>query len=124
RPEATYAIERAVDALARKIGLDPAELRRRNFIPADSFPHDTAAGLTFDSGNYDGALDKALEMAGYELLRKEQQTRRESGSTKHLGIGLSSYCEMCGLAPSRVLAALKYGAGGWEAASVQLLPTG
>jgi len=78
----------------------------------------------FDSGNYDGALDKALEMAGYEGLRKEQQMRRESGSKTHLGIGLSSYCEMCGLAPSRVLAALKYGAGGWEAASVQLLPTG
>ena len=124
RPEATYAIERAMDALARKVGVDPAELRRRNFIPAEAFPYNSAAGLTFDSGNYDGALDKALEMAGYEALRKEQQTRRESGSKKHLGIGLSSYCEMCGLAPSRVLAALKYGAGGWEAASVQLLPTG
>ncbi len=124
RPEATYAIERAMDALARKVGVDPAELRRRNFIPAESFPYNSAPGLTFDSGNYDGALEKALDMAGYEALRKEQQMRRESGSKKHLGIGLSSYCEMCGLAPSRVLAALKYGAGGWEAASVQLLPTG
>jgi aerobic carbon-monoxide dehydrogenase large subunit len=124
RPEATYAIERAMDALARKVGVDPAELRRRNFIPADKFPYNSAPGLVFDSGNYDGALDKALELVGYEGLRKEQQMRRESGSTTHLGIGLSSYCEMCGLAPSRVLAALKYGAGGWEAASVQLLPTG
>ena len=124
RPEATYAIERAMDALARKVGVDPAELRRRNFIPAEAFPYNSAPGLTFDSGNYDGALDKALEMVGYEALRKEQQARRESGARTHLGIGLSSYCEMCGLAPSRVLAALKYGAGGWEAASVQLLPTG
>ena len=124
RPEATFAIERAMDALARKVGVDPAELRRRNFIPATAFPYSSAPGLVFDSGNYEGALEKALEMAGYEALRKEQQMRRESGSRKHLGIGLSSYCEMCGLAPSRVLAALKYGAGGWEAASVQLLPTG
>jgi carbon-monoxide dehydrogenase large subunit len=124
RPEATYAIERAMDALARKVGVDPAEIRRRNFIPSDKFPYNSAPGLVFDSGNYHGALDKALEMAGYEGLRKEQQDRRNSGDTKHLGIGLSSYCEMCGLAPSRVLAALKYGAGGWESASVQLLPTG
>ena len=124
RPEATYAIERAMDSLARQVGVDPAELRRRNFIPTEAFPYSSAPGLVFDSGNYPGALDKALEMAGYEGFRKEQQERRNSNSTKHLGIGLSSYCEMCGLAPSRVLAALKYGAGGWEAASVQLLPTG
>jgi aerobic carbon-monoxide dehydrogenase large subunit len=124
RPEATYAIERAMDSLAAKVGVDPAELRRRNFIPTESFPYTSAPGLMFDSGNYDGALDKALELVGYEGLRKDQQMRRESGSTRHLGIGLSSYVEMCGLAPSRVLAALKYGAGGWEAASVQLLPTG
>jgi carbon-monoxide dehydrogenase large subunit len=124
RPEATYAIERAMDALARTVGVDPAEIRRRNFIPADAFPYSSAPGLVFDSGNYDGALSKALEMVGYDTLRKEQQMRREAGSTTHLGIGLSTYCEMCGLAPSRVLAALRYGAGGWEAASVQLLPTG
>jgi carbon-monoxide dehydrogenase large subunit len=124
RPEATYAIERAMDALARTVGLDPAEIRRRNFIPADAFPYSSAPGLVFDSGNYDGALDKALEMVGYDTLRKEQQMRRDAGSKTHLGIGLSTYCEMCGLAPSRVLAALRYGAGGWEAASVQLLPTG
>jgi carbon-monoxide dehydrogenase large subunit len=124
RPEATYAIERAMDALARTVGLDPAEIRRRNFIPADAFPYSSAPGLVFDSGNYDGALDKALDMVGYDTLRKEQRMRREAGSKTHLGIGLSTYCEMCGLAPSRVLAALRYGAGGWEAASVQLLPTG
>jgi aerobic carbon-monoxide dehydrogenase large subunit len=124
RPEATYAIERAMDTLARKVGVDPTEIRRRNFIPADAFPYNSVGGLTFDSGNYEGALDKALELAGYEQLRKEQEARRDSGATKHLGVGLSSYFEMCGLAPSRALGALKYGAGGWEAASVQLLPTG
>ena len=124
RPEATYAIERAMDSLARQVGVDPAEIRRRNFIPTEAFPYNSAGGLTFDSGNYDGALDKALELVGYEQLRKEQEARRDSGATKHLGIGLSSYFEMCGLAPSRALGALKYGAGGWEAASVQLLPTG
>ncbi len=124
RPEATYAIERAIESLAAKVGADPAEIRRRNFIPTEAFPYTSAAGLMFDSGNYEPALDKALELAGYEGFRKEQQMRRESGSTKHLGIGLSSYVEMCGLAPSRVLSALKYVAGGWESASVQMLPTG
>ncbi|HEV7685935.1 MAG TPA: molybdopterin cofactor-binding domain-containing protein, partial [Acidimicrobiia bacterium] len=124
RPEAAAAIERMVDVFAAELGMDPAEVRRRNFIPADAFPYSSAPGLVFDSGNYDGALDKALEMVGYDTLRKEQQMRRDAGSKTHLGIGLSTYCEMCGLAPSRVLAALRYGAGGWEAASVQLLPTG
>jgi aerobic carbon-monoxide dehydrogenase large subunit len=124
RPEATYAIERAMDALARKIGMDPAEVRRRNFIAPDKFPYDSAAGLTFDSGNYAEALEKALQLVDYEDLRKSQADRRNEGSTTHLGIGLSSYVEMCGLAPSRVLASVNYSAGGWEAATVRLLPTG
>ena len=124
RPEATYAIERVVDALARKLGQDPAEVRRRNFIPADGFPYASVAGLTFDSGDYDVALDTALSLAGYEDLRAEQQRRREAGAPVLLGVGLSSYVEMCGLAPSRVLASLKYVAGGWEAATVRMLPTG
>jgi aerobic carbon-monoxide dehydrogenase large subunit len=124
RPEATYAIERAMDALARKIGMDPAEVRRRNFIAPDKFPYDSAAGLTFDSGNYAEALEKALHLVDYEELRKAQADRRNEGSTTRLGIGLSSYVEMCGLAPSRVLASLNYSAGGWEAATVRLLPTG
>src|SRR4051812_21830522 len=123
RPEATYAIERAMDAMARKVGLDPAEIRRRNFIATDKFPYSSAPGLVFDSGDYDAALDKALAMVGYDGLRKEQQDRRNAGGTKHLGIGLSSYVEMCGLAPSRVLASLNYSAGGWEAATVRILPT-
>ncbi len=124
RPEATYAIERAMDALARKVGTDPAEVRRRNFIGADKFPYASAAGLLFDSGNYEGALDAALELVDYEGLREEQARRRGQGASKLLGVGLSSYVEMCGLAPSRVLASLNYVAGGWEAATVRMLPTG
>jgi carbon-monoxide dehydrogenase large subunit len=124
RPEATFAIERAMDALARQVGVDPAEIRRRNFIRADQFPYDSVPGLTFDSGDYHTALAKALELAGYDDVRAEQQARRDSGATRHLGVGLSSYVEMCGLAPSRVLAALNYSAGGWEAATVRILPTG
>ena len=124
RPEATYAIERAIDALARTIGQDPSEVRRRNFIPADAYPYASSAGLTFDSGNYEAALVKALDAVGYDELRAEQERRRAAGSTKHLGLGLSSYVEMCGLAPSRVLASLRYVGGGWEAATVRVLPTG
>jgi len=124
RPEATYAIERAMDALARKIGADPAEVRRRNFIGADKFPYTSAAGLVFDSGNYEAALAAALELVDYEGLRAEQARRRAEGETRLLGVGLSSYVEMCGLAPSRVLASLNYVAGGWETATVRMLPTG
>ena len=124
RPEATYAIERMMDALARKVGLDPAEIRRRNFITPDQFPYDSGAGLTLDSGNYGEALEKALHLVDYEGLRKEQADRRNQGSTTHLGVGLSSYVEMCGLAPSRVLSSLNYSAGGWEAATIRVLPTG
>jgi aerobic carbon-monoxide dehydrogenase large subunit len=124
RPEATYAIERAMDALARTVGVDAAEIRRQNFIASDKFPYDSAAGLTFDSGDYAQALEKALELVDYEGLRKAQADRRNEGSTTHLGVGLSSYVEMCGLAPSRVLSSLNYSAGGWEAATVRMMPTG
>ncbi len=124
RPEATYAIERAMDALAAKTGIDPAELRRRNYIRAEQFPYASAAGLVFDSGNYHAGLDEALSVVRYDELRAEQADRRARGDRVQLGIGLSSYVEMCGLAPSRVLASLNYGAGGWEAATVRILPTG
>jgi YD repeat-containing protein len=124
RPEATYAIERAIEALARAIGEDSVETRRRNFIATDRFPYTSAAGLTFDSGDYGPALTRALELVGYDQLRAEQLQRRGVGDTKQLGIGLSSYVEMCGLAPSRVLASLRYVGGGWEAATVRVLPTG
>jgi len=124
RPEATYAIERAMDALARRTGIDPAELRRRNFIAPDRFPYTSAAGLVFDSGNYEASLDAVLELVGYDEVREEQRRRRAEGAQRPIGIGLSSYVEMCGLAPSRVLASLNYAAGGWETATVRMLPTG
>ncbi len=123
RPEATYAIERAMDTLARKLAMDPAEIRRRNFIAAEKFPYESVAGLVFDSGSYQENLAKALDRAGYAELRAEQKRRRAAGDPRRLGIGVSCYVEMCGLAPSRVLASLNYGAGGWEAATVRILPT-
>lgn len=124
RPEASYAIERAIDALARRMGVDPAEVRRRNYIGADQFPYETSAGLVYDSGDYEPTLSRALELVDYDVLRKEQATRRLVPGTKHLGVGLSTYVEICGIGPSRVLAALRYGAGGWESATVAMLPTG
>jgi len=123
RPEATYAIERAMDALAAKIGLDPMELRRRNFIQAEQFPYTAFSGLVYDSGDHQAAADKAAELADYAGIRARQETQNVPGSTKRLGVGISSYFEMCGLAPSRVLASLNYGAGGWETATVRVLPT-
>ena len=122
RPEATYAIERAMDALARRLGKDPVELRRLNFIT--EFPATIASGLTIDSGDFHGALDKALAAVDYDAVRREQAERRARGDRKQLGIGFSTYVEMCGLAPSRVLYSLKYVAGGWDAATVRCLPTG
>ncbi|GAB3419394.1 xanthine dehydrogenase family protein molybdopterin-binding subunit [Flindersiella endophytica] len=124
RPEATYAIERIMDELAAELGVDPIEIRRRNWINREEFPFDTVAGMTYDSGDYAAATDKALALLGYDELRAEQAARRESGDPVQLGIGVSTYTEMCGLAPSRVLGALRYGAGGWETASVRMLPTG
>ncbi|GAC1315218.1 MAG: molybdopterin-dependent oxidoreductase [Acidimicrobiales bacterium] len=124
RPEATYAIERAMDALARTMSIDPADLRRRNFIRPEQFPYSSPAGLVFDSGEYETALDKALGIAGYSELRTEQAERRQRRDPVQLGLGLSCYVEMCGLAPSRVLASLNYSAGGWESATVRVLPTG
>ncbi len=124
RPEATYAIERAMDALARRVGTDPVEIRRRNFLPAFAEPTQSIGGLMIDSGDYGATLDLALELVGYDQVRKEQQARRDSGDPKQLGIGLSTYIEMCGLAPSRVLGSLAYAAGGWDAASITVLATG
>ena len=94
RPEATQAIERAMDLFAAEIGLDPAEVRRRNLFQPDAFPVTTASGAHYDSGDYERALDLALETAGYEALREEQRRRRESGDTRALGIGVSVYVEI------------------------------
>ena len=124
RPEATFAIERMMDELAAELDMDPMELRRKNWIKHEEFPFDTVAGLTYDSGNYEAATAKAMELFDYAGLRSEQQMRRDSGDPVQLGIGISTYTEMCGLAPSRVLGALSYGAGGWEHASIRMLPTG
>jgi len=124
RPEATFAIERMMDELAAELGMDPMEVRRKNWIGRDEFPFDTVAGLTYDSGDYEAATDRAMQLLGYDELRREQAERRQRGDVVQLGIGISTFTEMCGLAPSRVLGSLSYGAGGWEHASIRVLPTG
>ncbi len=97
RPEAAYYIERLVDLLAREIGMDPAEVRRRNFISPEAFPYTTVTKLTYDSGNYAAALQKALEVGEYNAWRRRQEELRKQG--RHLGIGLSTYVEICGFGP-------------------------
>ena len=124
RPEATFGIERIIDELAAELGLEPLELRERNWIKHEEFPYATISGLTYDSGNYEAATAKAKEIFDYDGLRREQAERNERGDTVRLGIGISTYTEMCGLAPSRVVGSLRYGAGGWESASIRMLPTG
>ena len=124
RPEATYAIERLMDDLAVEVGVDPLEIREKNWITHEEFPFASVAGMTYDSGNYEAATARAKELFGYDELRAEQQRRREEGDPVQLGIGVSTFTEMCGLAPSRVLGALSYGAGGWESASIRMLSTG
>jgi len=124
RPEATYAIERLMDELAVELGVDPMEVREKNWIKHEEFPFTTVCGLTYDSGNYEAATDKAKQLFGYDALRAEQKERRDRGDTVQLGIGISTFTEMCGLAPSRVLGSLSYGAGGWEHAAIRMLPTG
>ena len=124
RPEATYAIERIMDELAAELDMDPMALRQKNWITHEEFPYTTVAGLTYDTGNYEAATAKAMDLFGMDELRAEQQRRRESGDPVQLGIGISTFTEMCGLAPSRTLGALKYVAGGWEHATIRMLPTG
>jgi carbon-monoxide dehydrogenase large subunit len=124
RPEAAYAIERAMDALARAVGKDPAEVRRMNLMPPFTVPTPSIGGLNFDSGNYQATLDRALQLSDYDALRKEQERRRTVGNGKLLGIGLSTYIELCGWAPSQVVGAIRYAGGGWDAANVRVLPTG
>lgn len=125
RPEATYAIERAMDALARAVGKDTVEIRRMNMIPTDAFPnHEIMSGLTVDSGDYTGSLDQMLEALDLDALRADQQQRRDAGDARQLGVGFSTWIEMCGLAPSRVAGALKLVCGLWESATIRVLPTG
>lgn len=125
RPEATYAIERAVDLFADEIGMDPAEVRRRNFIQPGDFPYDTGIGmLPYDSGNYEPTLDRALKMIGYEDFRRQQAEALSKG--KLLGLGLCTYVEVCGVAPSKWIGLLGegWGAGLWESANVKIHLTG
>lgn len=124
RPEATFGIERMMDELAAEVGVDPLTVREQNWIKHEEFPFTTVAGLEYDSGNYEAATAQAKASFGYDELRAEQKQRRESGDRVQLGIGVSTFTEMCGLAPSRVLGSLDYGAGGWEHASVRMLATG
>jgi carbon-monoxide dehydrogenase large subunit len=122
RPEATYLIERLCDLTAKAIGADPAEFRRKNFIPASKFPYQTPVAFQYDSGNYGPSLDRALQMLDYRKLRAEQEAARKQG--RHLGIGLATYIEACGPAPSQVAGALGAQAGLWESAHVRVHPTG
>ena len=124
RPEATFGIERIMDELAAEVGVDPLTIREQNWIKHEEFPFTSVAGMTYDSGNYEAATARAKELFGYDALRAEQASRRASGDPVQLGIGVSTFTEMCGLAPSRVLGSLSYGAGGWESASIRMLPTG
>src|SRR5207253_6874914 len=109
--------ERAMDLVANELKMDPVEVRRKNFPRSDEFPFHTATGLDYDSGNYEAALDKALDLSGYQKLRAEQKQARANG--KLIGIGMSSYVEICALGPSQAMPA-----GGWESATVRIEPTG
>ena len=124
RPEATHMIEVLVDQLAEELGMDRLELRRRNFIAADSFPHETAVGITYDSGNYEGALARLLEHIDPEQVRSEAEELRARGILR--GLGFSTYTEICGLAPSRVAGpgGLGLQTGLWESAMVRVHVTG
>ena len=122
RPEATYAVERAVDLFAQEIGMDPAEVRKINFIPPFEDGYEVATTVSYDSGNYIASFERALEMVGYTDFRKEQQEARDKG--KLLGIGLSAYVEICGAAPSAVAGTLGARAGLWESANVRIHMTG
>jgi len=122
RPEATYLLERVMDLLARELRMDPAEIRRKNFIPKEQFPYTTATGLQYDSGDYEATLDRALELVNYQQLRREQEELRAQG--RYLGIGFSTYVEVCGLAPSAAAGAMGFQGGLWESATVRVHPSG
>jgi len=124
RPEATYWIELAMDRLAEELGMDKLELRRKNFIPKEEFPFETALGIVYDSGDYHGTLDKLLEHFDVEAFRSEQASLRDEGVYR--GVGFSTWVEVCGLAPSRAVGPQGVGlqAAFWESANVRVTPTG
>ena len=117
RPEATYILERMMDIAANELGMDPVEIRRKNFPDKSEFPFSTSAGLSYDSGDYHLALDRALEAADYPAMRAQQEEARKDG--RYLGIGFSTYVEICGMGPSAAL-----GGQGWESARVRVEPSG
>ncbi|MEZ5788766.1 MAG: xanthine dehydrogenase family protein molybdopterin-binding subunit [Xanthobacteraceae bacterium] len=120
RPEATFVIERLMEVGARQMGIDPAELRRRNFITR--FPHQTPVIMSYDIGDYAASLDKALELARYRSFGERKREAAERGRLR--GIGLSTYIEACGIAPSQAVGSLGAGVGLWESAEVRVNPTG
>ncbi len=122
RPEATYLVERMIDRYAAEIGMDPAEVRRKNLIAPFEDGHEVATSVVYDSGNYEVALDRALELVEYDDFRAQQAVARDEG--RYLGIGLSTYVEICGMAPSAVAYTLGARAGVWESALVRVHPTG
>ena len=122
RPEATFLVERLVDRLADELGMDPVEVRRKNLIPRFENGHDVALGITYDSGDYERDLNRALEEVDYSRLRQEQARAREQG--RYMGIGVTTYVEICGLGPSQVAGAVGFQGGLWESAIVRFHPTG
>ena len=122
RPEATFLLERMVDLLAAELSMDPVDVRRRNLIPKFEDGHDVALGITYDSGDYELALDTALNHVNYQQLRQEQAQMRERN--EYMGVGVSCYCELCGLGPSQVAGAVGFGGGLWESAVVRFYATG
>jgi carbon-monoxide dehydrogenase large subunit len=122
RPEATFMVERIVDVLARKLGMDPIDVRIKNFIPAFQNGHTVATGLTYDSGDYPSGLKKLTDHVKYKELRREQEDARKKG--RYVGIGIASYVEICGLGPSQVAGAVGFQGGLWESAIVRFHPTG
>jgi carbon-monoxide dehydrogenase large subunit len=124
RPEATYWMELTMDRLADELGMDRLELRRKNFIPKEEFPFETALGIVYDSGDYHGTLDKLLTQFDLDAFRSEQESLRQQGVYR--GVGFSTWVEVCGLAPSRAVGPQGVGlqAAFWESAIVRVHPTG
>lgn len=122
RPEATYLIERIMDAYAQEIHMDPVQVRQKNLVKKDQFPYSNPFGLTYDSGDYHQTLDRALAKLDYPRMRREQEELRRQN--KYIGIGLSTYVEMCGLGPSEVAGAVGFQGGLWESALVRVHPGG
>src|SRR5579859_3483353 len=122
RPEATYIVEHGIDLVAKELGMDPVAIRKKNFIQPNEFPYPSVTTFVYDSGNYPAAMDKALQIAGYEKFRQEQAEARKQG--RYLGIGFSSYVEVCGLGPSAGVNATGFTGGLWESATVRVHATG